>query len=286
MSDNPLLRIGPFSRAASLSVKALRSYHEAGLLVPAAVDPDTGYRSYSLTQLTEATIIRQLRQLDVPLTAIREVLEARDPAVTRKVLAEHGTVLEERLAATQRAMDELSVALEAPTLHTPVHRRHERARTVLTITATVSEDEWNPFLDQAHALLHDATRAAGVVVDGSFGGCYPTLLDDDAQEVVAFLPVVAAPLLSPTLLSAGLRVGELPATNVAVLAHRGSYDALPDTYRALGAWVAAHAEPADLPVRELYLVGSADTDDPDELRTELCWPILTTSIQQTGATPT
>jgi DNA-binding transcriptional MerR regulator len=39
VSDNPLLRIGPFSRASSLSIKALCAYHEAGLLVPAEVDP-------------------------------------------------------------------------------------------------------------------------------------------------------------------------------------------------------------------------------------------------------
>jgi DNA-binding transcriptional MerR regulator len=41
VSDNPLLRIGPFSRASSLSIKALCAYHEAGLLVPAEVDPHT-----------------------------------------------------------------------------------------------------------------------------------------------------------------------------------------------------------------------------------------------------
>jgi len=275
VSDNPLLRIGPFSRASSLSIKALRAYHEAGLLVPAEVDPQTGYRSYSLAQLTDATIIRRLRQLDVPLEAIREVLDARDPAVTGKVLAEHGAVLEERLSATQRAIDELYVALDAPVLHTPVHRRQEPAHTVLTFTATVSEAEWIPFLDRARGLLAHAATTAGAVVDGAFGGCYPTLLEDDAQEVVAFLPVAAAPLLSAPARSAGLQVGELPATEVAVIAHPGAYDTLEDSYRNLGAWVAANAQPADLPVRELYLVGVGDTHDPHDYRTEICWPIRT-----------
>jgi DNA-binding transcriptional MerR regulator len=40
-----LLPIGLFSRASLLSVKALRAYHEAGILVPARVDPATGYRT-------------------------------------------------------------------------------------------------------------------------------------------------------------------------------------------------------------------------------------------------
>lgn len=275
MTDN-LLRIGPFSRASSLSVKALRAYHESGLLVPADVDPTTGYRSYSAAQLTDAAIIRRLRQLDMPLESIREVLGARDPAVTKKVLAEHGALLEERLTTIQRAIDELSVAVDAPALHTPVHLRSEPARTVLTFTGTVSEAQWQPFLERSLALLSDAAAASGAVVEGHFGGCYPTLLDDDAQDIVTFLPIETAPLLPGETRSAGVQVGELPATDVAVLAHHGEYDTMDDTYRTLGAWVAERAEPADLPVRELYVVGFADTDEPDNYRTEICWPIRTT----------
>jgi effector-binding domain-containing protein len=86
--------------------------------------------------------------------------------------------------------------------------------------------------------------------------------------------VTAAPLLPAEARAAGVRVGELPAADVAVLAHAGRYDTVDDSYRRLGAWVAEHAEPADLPVRELYLVNPGDTDDPDELRTEICWPVL------------
>jgi DNA-binding transcriptional MerR regulator len=272
VSEN-LLRIGPFSRASSLSVKALRAYHESGLLVPAVVDSQTGYRSYSVAQLTDAAIIRRLRHLDLPLEAIREVLDARDPAVTKKVLTEHGAVLQERLAAMQQSIDELSVAVEVPQLHTPVHRRHEATRTVLTFTGTVSEADWQPFLERALVLLSEAATTSGAVIDGPFGGCYPTLLDDDAQDVVAFVPVAAAPLLPGQSRSAGVQVGELRATDVAILAHHGTYDTVDDTYRKLGAWVGEHAEPADLPVRELYLVGFADTDQLDDFRTEICWPI-------------
>jgi DNA-binding transcriptional MerR regulator len=269
---NPLLRIGPFSRASSLSVKALRAYHESGLLVPAEVDPATGYRSYSVAQLTDATIIRRLRELDVPLESIRQVLDARDPEVTAKVLAAHGAVLEQRIVAMQRATDELSVGLAAPEVHTPVHRRREPARTVFMVSGTVTEAEWEPFLQRSFALLDDAVRGCGAVAGGAVGGCYPTLLDD-VQDVTAFVPVAVAPVVRSEFSAAGVRVGELPAGEVAVLAHRGSYDSLPDTYMKLGAWVGANAAPADEPVRELYLVGPRDTDDSDAFRTDVCWPL-------------
>jgi DNA-binding transcriptional MerR regulator len=254
-------------------VKALRAYHEAGLLVPAAVDPQSGYRSYSVAQLTDAAIIRRLRDLDVPLEAVGQVLDARDPEATRKILAEHGAALQERLAATQRAIDELYVALEAPASHTPVHVRHEPAKTVLALSGILTEEGWQPFFERAVELLVPALTESGAVLDGSVGACFPVQLVDDEQEVTTFLPISKAVLIPERLRRAGVRVDELPAAEFAVIVHRGTYDTLGDTYRNLGAWVATNAEPADLPVRELFHIGAAQVDDPDDYRTDVCWPV-------------
>jgi DNA-binding transcriptional MerR regulator len=271
--ESSLLRIGPFSRASWLSVKALRSYHEMGLLVPAVVDPQTGYRSYTVGQLTDATIIRRLRELDVPLEAVRRVLDARDPEVTAKVLADHAAVLETRLAELQLAVDGLSSAVSTPILHTPVHRMHQEACCVLTVKGTIGPGEFESFLDRTRRTLIDAAAASGAVIAGDFGASYPTLEEDGPQPTVAFLPIAEPTLLPPDVLATGVRVSEVPAADVAVFVHAGSYDTLDDAYRRLGAWVAANDESADLPVRELYLVMMSDTDDPDRLRTKICWPV-------------
>jgi DNA-binding transcriptional MerR regulator len=42
--------IGDFSRMTMLSVPALRHYHDVGLLRPAEIDPDSGYRFYAPEQ--------------------------------------------------------------------------------------------------------------------------------------------------------------------------------------------------------------------------------------------
>lgn len=64
MDDNdPLMAIGTFSRASLLSIKALRSYHELGLLIPDDVDGATGYRYYRVSQLTDAAVVKRLRDL-------------------------------------------------------------------------------------------------------------------------------------------------------------------------------------------------------------------------------
>ena len=65
----------------------------------------------------------------------------------------------------------------------------------------------------------------------------------------------------------------MPAGWVAVLVHTGDYETILDTYRTLGAWVARHATHLGHPVRERYLVGAPDVDDPTAYRTEIAWPI-------------
>ena len=74
-----LIPIGQFAAASRLSLKALRLYDENGLLPPAHVDPDSGYRFYRLDQLRDATLIGLLRSVDMPLVEIRRVLTSRSP---------------------------------------------------------------------------------------------------------------------------------------------------------------------------------------------------------------
>jgi DNA-binding transcriptional MerR regulator len=81
-----LMSIGRFARLTGLTVKALRHYDELGLLRPAAVDPETGYRSYSSAQVGPAEAIRLLRRLEVPLDDISMLIATEDPAVVRRVL--------------------------------------------------------------------------------------------------------------------------------------------------------------------------------------------------------
>ena len=69
-----LLSTGEFARASGLTRKALRLYDELGLLPPARVDPGTGYRCYEPAQLERARLVAWLRQLGMPLAAIRVVL--------------------------------------------------------------------------------------------------------------------------------------------------------------------------------------------------------------------
>jgi DNA-binding transcriptional MerR regulator len=84
-----LMSIGRFARLTGLTVKALRHYDELGLLPPAAVDAETGYRSYAVDQVERAETIRALRRLELPLDDIAALIATDDPELVRRVLVDH-----------------------------------------------------------------------------------------------------------------------------------------------------------------------------------------------------
>ena len=102
-----LLAIGEFSARSGLSAKVLRSYAAAGLLVPAAVDPWSGYRYYAPSQLAEARLILLLRRAEVPLSEIAAFLHDPDPDQMRR----WGQDLDLEVASRRRALGEARALL-------------------------------------------------------------------------------------------------------------------------------------------------------------------------------
>ena len=95
-----LLPIGRFARLAGLSVGALRHYDELDLLRPADVDRFTGYRRYRRDQLETARTIARLRDLEMPIDEIRELLATDDPEGRQHRLAIHRGRVEARTAGS------------------------------------------------------------------------------------------------------------------------------------------------------------------------------------------
>src|SRR6202140_5784304 len=90
--------IGRFSRRSGIPVSHLRHYHEVGLLEPAHVDPESGYRYYAIAQREAAEVIGILRSIDMPVRDIQRVLADPSEATVGEVLAAHRARLEDRLS--------------------------------------------------------------------------------------------------------------------------------------------------------------------------------------------
>jgi DNA-binding transcriptional MerR regulator len=70
--------IGEFSRITGLSIKALRLYHEKGILIPGHIDPSTNYRYYDSANVDKAKIIVYLRNMEFSLPDIKDILSNYD----------------------------------------------------------------------------------------------------------------------------------------------------------------------------------------------------------------
>ncbi len=99
--------IGRFSRRSGIPVSHLRHYHEVGLLQPAYVDPESGYRYYSAAQSEAAEVIGILRSIDMPVRDIQRVLADPSEANVREVLATHRARLEDRLTQVASRLESI-----------------------------------------------------------------------------------------------------------------------------------------------------------------------------------
>jgi DNA-binding transcriptional MerR regulator len=62
-----MLKIRDFARLAEVSLTTLRYYDEIGLLKPIYVDPETGYRFYTMDQLPHLHRILAFKELGLGL---------------------------------------------------------------------------------------------------------------------------------------------------------------------------------------------------------------------------
>ncbi len=265
---NDLFSIGEFSRATHLSVKALRHYHDVGLLEPVSVDPATGYRAYSVAQVPTARVIRRLRDLDMPLDAVRGVLDASDAGdvdARDRLIVVHLERMEVQLEQTQESVASLRALLGTSQPELAVEHRTVPPLRALAITKTVAWDDVEAWLADAFDALH--ARLPELMRLGPDSALYASeFFEAHLGEVVAWIAVDETAEGDDEV-----EVLEIPGAVLAVTVHEGPFGELDGTYAALGAHVAGRAIGADGPIRERYLV--ADATDPADLRTEVGWPV-------------
>jgi DNA-binding transcriptional MerR regulator len=261
-----------------LSVKALRHYHDMGVLEPAAIDPYTSYRSYDASQVASAQVIRRLRDLGMSLDSIAAVIGASDIDTRNREIAAHLERMELQLEQTQAAVAGLRALLAGPALRPAIEVRTIPAVTALAVRQVVEAADLTEWGSGAFDALADALSATGVVATTPFGALFPgDFFEIERSEITVFAPVEPGHPGPPP--GGDVRLLTIPAVEAAVAVHEGAFGEIDRTYAALGTAVAERAIGVDGPIREYYLVSSVDTDDEREHRTEVCWPVFLTGVK-------
>jgi len=269
------LTIGAFSRLTHLSIKTLRYYHEVGLLEPAVVDPDSGYRYYRPAQAHSAHLVRRFRDLGLPVADVKAVLAAPDLTARDTILAGHLDRMREQLRQTEAAVDSLHRMLAGGPAAVGIEERLLDGGPTISVAAGVTSKNVASWWRDALAGLRATAITAGLEQNGPVGALFDDeLFTQDAGHVRVYLPVRDSPALDGT----GAR-WELPAGRFAVALHTGPHSDVDRTYAAVGSYAAAQGRDGAGPVRERYLTDPLATPDRTQWRTEVCWPLAPAGAQ-------
>jgi DNA-binding transcriptional MerR regulator len=278
-----LLSIGTFGRRARLSAKALRLYDRTGLLVPAAVDPRTGYRRYQESQLLRARLIVMMRRVGVPLAQVAEIVMAPGPDGS-ELLTAYWAEAERRFGVQRELVSRLRSSLLSGTSPVPadafgIRERDVPAQLVLTEQRSLRITELKGWLPEAlHRLAAMAASHGGL--DGDVFAVYHGEVNEDSDGPVE--------VCAPVTRGAGLPA--LPA-GVAVrleVAHREAYVTISraqlefpqilSAFDAVGQWIAESGRCQAGPPREVY-PGGADiaAAAPGDLVCDVAFPVAALS---------
>ena len=230
-----LMPIGEFASASLLSQKALRMYGERGLLPPAWVDPDSGYRYYRLDQLHSATLIAMLRRTGMSLAEIRSFL--RDPTVER--LEAYERQVADEFAGRRRVLRYVKRILKEEPMY-DVLTKQVQEQAYVSRTKRVLVPELEPFIvdtfrslgregaaDPAFVLYHGPVNAEE---DGPVEVCVPRP-DGDKR----------------------LPAGEIAFTEIS--GEQCQFPQILGAYEAVYRWAKETGREASGPAREIYLRG-------------------------------
>lgn len=224
---------GEFGTASRLSPKALRLYHEQGLLIATHVDPATGYRSYSRDQIPRARLIGRLRQLDLPLARIAPLLDLK-PSERHLALQSWLDEQAEQLRHRRQIVEVLGE--DEPPRLTTVGTRQVHEQKLLTRERRVHIDELDAFIEESHHLLLTRLREAGQATAGPLQVHFHGLVTQDSDgpvEVALAFEVSAEP-------AADLRIRLSPAQHqvfVPVLRKDADFPRILGIYDALERWI-------------------------------------------------
>lgn len=272
-----MFTIGEFSRITGLTVKTLRFYHEKNLLVPAAIAPATGYRTYDDRNLDRARVIVALRELEFSLDDVAAILA--DCAEDEDLLAfleRQKTRLAEQigqLAGAVRQIDRLiheqRHAREEPSMSKPTFEIQERELEPVLIAGVRMKGRYSD-CGRGFAMLgkrlarHIAGKPLCLYYDGEYR-------EDDADFEPCF-PVRREVKVD------GASVRQLPGCRCVTLVHRGPYDELGRSYERALRYAKQRGYNVTQPTREVYLKGPGMIfrGNPQKYLTEIQLPVEAT----------
>lgn len=261
------ISIGSFAEATRLSLKALRMYDQLGILAAHYVDPQTGYRYYQAEQLVTARLIGMLRQINMPLATIRQLINAsaKDAEI---LLSRYIRSVELQAIQARRAQSAILglIRQEGVCMSLEVTVRQQADQPILSLTKRTFVNQLDAVIRSAVDSLQRFAAEHKLVVRGaSFGIFHGAINADNDGPIEICLPV------DQLVEQPGEIVGRvLNASKLAVVTLHGDQCEFPHILAGYDAgcdWVKANGYVVSDSPREIWI----NPPGPDALM-EIAWP--------------
>lgn len=268
-----MLRIGDFSKLSRISIRMLRHYDEIGLLHPDSVDEDTGYRYYREAQLPLAGRIQTLKSLGFGLSVIREILKYEDSREMEQFLLVKKKELETEAEVTRHKLTLLDSTLkwlrkDGNFMDYNVSLKTIPERYVASVRQVI------PAYDCEGMLWETLFREAGPQKIQQASPSYGLAVFHDEEHKEHDPDVeIQISVVGEYQDTEHVKFKTVPPIDIASATYKGSYDQITRVNEAVANWVVENGYDFNGKSFCIYHVSPSDTSNPEELVTEVCFPV-------------
>ena len=262
-----LYKIGMFAAMNHITVKTLRFYEEQGLLMPACINQENGYRYYTLSQMAVVHQITALKMAGFTLEEIARIHSGADEeAVLRKKKSEliaKIADLTRQIAVVDGYLSRQKTGLSAPVL----------VKTIPEITVAAmktrieSYDSLFDVMPKMGALMEKASCECALPEYCFTNYLEPGYKDED------ILVEICESVTAAKEETGGLYFRTLPEIQAACIYHKGSYGALSESYEVVLKYIEENGYEIAGSIRESYIDGIWNQEDESGWLTEIQIPV-------------
>lgn len=265
-----LYKIGMFAAMNRVTVKTLRFYEEQGLLMPALIHPETGYRYYTLSQMA---VLHQITALKMAGFTLEEIVRINSGADEQEVLLKKKSELLIKIAELTRqiAVVDGYLSKQKNGLSHPVLIKTIPETTVAAMKTRIeSYDRLFEVMPKMGAIMESVGCECAVPEY-----CFTNYLESGYKNEDILVEICES-VTAAKEEREGLYFRTLPEVEAACIFHKGSYGTISESYEAVLKYIEENGYEIAGAIRESYIDGVWNKDDEDEWLSEIQVPIRKT----------
>lgn len=266
-TENHLYKIGIFAQMNHITIKTLRFYEEQGLVLPAYVDEDNGYRYYKLNQMADLHRISALKQAGFSIEDMKRINKTDD--MTTFLQKKRADIMLKIAELTrQMAVIDSYLSGDESMLETPVLIQDIPAVTVASMQKRI--ESYDELFTLMPTMGEELERLGCECALPEY--CFMQYLEPGYKEQQILVEICEAVKMKKED-SELVQFKELPETKAACIYHKGSYNEFPRTYASVLKYIEENGYEICGDIREVYIDGVWNKDREEEWLSEIQIPV-------------